>query len=164
MNKPQFLPTILLGFAIALVSLGLLMPYWYCGDLFFKCQEDDIPDYLFGFFFLSFMPSELMFKTSSLLLTGAICLTVVFVLSLMEYFLEAVRANLIWLATRVVLLILGTMSLWSGILLYTTFRTEWSNLVTITGCVLASNVILLTVINSECVLNARFKRTTRMPV
>ncbi|GAA28786.1 hypothetical protein CSKR_107462 [Clonorchis sinensis] len=142
MIEVRRLGTVLLGIAIGFVAFGVATSYWRCGNLFESCQRHGQRD--------------LVIAVLALLLAGVVCLSIVFLLDLIGCCSDGVVVSAGYLTARFILLYLGTVCLWIGILIYNgKFSGEWSNFVTVVGCVFALQVSLLALISSRCVTGTR---------
>ncbi|GAA51373.1 hypothetical protein CRM22_007720 [Opisthorchis felineus] len=131
------LSTILLGLAISLVIIGIATNHWGCGSLFEGCQYRD---------------KDATIAVLVLLLIGAVCLAVVFILDLIGLCSDVFVVSAGYLTTRFVLLYLGSAFLLIGILVFTGKKMfAWSYFLATVGTVFAMQVAILAIMSSRCV-------------
>ncbi|TGZ61957.1 hypothetical protein CRM22_007719 [Opisthorchis felineus] len=131
------LAIVLLSFSVALVICGLATSHWGCGSLFVSCQNADYKDAVIAVIVL--------------LLIGAACLGIVFLLDLISLCSDGLRSESGYINARLVLLYIGSAALLIGILVFTgKVGYAWSYFATTVGCVLGMQVAILAVISSRC--------------
>ncbi|CAH8456212.1 unnamed protein product [Dicrocoelium dendriticum] len=131
------LGTILLGVSIGLITIGLAISNWRCGNLFEGCQH--------------LYDSDMIISVAALLVIGVVCLAIVFVLDILGARSSTFAENTGYLTARFVLLYLGAACTLIAVIVYTVkVGHEWSYFITVVGTVIAVHIALLALLHSRC--------------
>ncbi|CAH8598869.1 unnamed protein product [Schistosoma turkestanicum] len=132
-----------LGLCIAAVSTD----FWLCGNLFGSCQKTNDHD-----------RKVIISSVGGLLIFGSFCILIIILLDMIAFCSAKFSTKPAYTVLRFLLLILSTLAILIGVLLYTAMiDSDWSYFCATVASVIITIVLILTMMSSGCVKSGKWK-------